>query len=101
MLAQVLGFQGLGPAESAIQRRIATTSILALARVQRDPSLSPTLALALSDRLRRLGTQLGHTFIVDLTQRMNGDVSVESVEGEGTRVMLRFTSPSVFYTSRG
>ncbi|HEX4735993.1 MAG TPA: zinc-dependent metalloprotease [Allosphingosinicella sp.] len=61
LLAQVLAFQSLGPAEAAVQRRIATTSILALARLQRDPALSPTLALALSDRLSRLGTQLAHS----------------------------------------
>jgi hypothetical protein len=61
LLGQVLAFQALGPAEAAVQRRIATTSILALARLQRDPSLSPTLALALSDRLARLGGQLSRT----------------------------------------
>jgi hypothetical protein len=61
LLAQVLAFQGLGPAEAAVQRRIATTAVLALARLQRDPALSPTLALALSDRLSRLGSQLAHT----------------------------------------
>jgi hypothetical protein len=58
LLAQVLGFQGAGAGEAAVQRRIATTAILALARLQRDPALSPTLALALSDRLSRLGAQL-------------------------------------------
>jgi hypothetical protein len=61
LLAQVLAFTGSGPSEAAVQRRIATTSILALARVQRDPSLSPTFALALSDRLDRLGTRLAAT----------------------------------------
>ncbi|HEX5184046.1 MAG TPA: zinc-dependent metalloprotease [Allosphingosinicella sp.] len=60
LLAQALAFQGLGASEAAVQRRIATTSILALARLQRDPTLSPTLALALSDRLARLGAQLAH-----------------------------------------
>src|SRR5205085_10910807 len=34
----------------ALQGRVGTTIILALARVQRDPSLSPTVALALSER---------------------------------------------------
>jgi hypothetical protein len=61
LLAQALAFQGLDAAEAAVQRRIATTVMLALARVQRDPALSPTLALALSDRLSRLGTQLSHS----------------------------------------
>ena len=42
----------------AIQRRIATTTAMAIARVQRDPALSPTLALELDDRLHRLGTRL-------------------------------------------
>ena len=39
-------------------RRIATTSILALARVQRDATLSPTIALQLSGRLDRLASEL-------------------------------------------
>ncbi len=39
-------------------RRIATTAVLALARVQRDAALSPTVALALSARLERLAEQL-------------------------------------------
>jgi hypothetical protein len=47
------------PAGAAVQRRIATTAVLALARTQRDPALSPTIALALSERLNRLGQQLG------------------------------------------
>jgi hypothetical protein len=58
LLAQVTGFAGLAPPQAAVQRRIATTSVLALARLQRDPNLSPTLALALSERLARLGRQL-------------------------------------------
>jgi hypothetical protein len=41
-----------------VQRRAATTTVLALARVQREPALSPTIALALSERLARLGRQL-------------------------------------------
>jgi hypothetical protein len=41
-----------------VQRRIATTTAMALARVQRDPELSPTLALELEDRLHQLGTRL-------------------------------------------
>jgi len=58
LLAQVTSFAGLSASEAAVQRRIATTAILAVARVQRDPNLSPTLALALSERLARLGRQL-------------------------------------------
>jgi hypothetical protein len=44
--------------ETGVQRRIATTVALALARTQRDAALSPTVALALSERLNRLATQL-------------------------------------------
>jgi hypothetical protein len=45
-------------AAAAVQARVATTTVLALARLQRDASLSPAIALALSERLQRLGTQL-------------------------------------------
>lgn len=48
----------LSQAESDVGRRIATTTILALARLQRDPSLSPTLSLQLSGRLSRLAEAL-------------------------------------------
>lgn len=44
--------------EQDIGRRIATTSTLALARAQRDPSLSPTISLQLSARLKRLANDL-------------------------------------------
>lgn len=49
-----------GRDESAqiLQRRIGTTIILALARAQRDPALSQTIALALSERLDRLSRTL-------------------------------------------
>jgi hypothetical protein len=46
------------PAAQPLQRRIGTMIVLALARLQRDPSLSQPLALQLSDRLARLATQL-------------------------------------------
>ncbi|MDB5668313.1 MAG: hypothetical protein JWL74_1263 [Alphaproteobacteria bacterium] len=58
LIAQVFDFGRLGPADAAVQRRVATTSLLALARVQRDPALSPTIALALSERIARLGRTL-------------------------------------------
>jgi hypothetical protein len=48
-------------AGAAVQRRIATTVVLALARTQRDGDLSPTIALALSERLNRLGNELAKT----------------------------------------
>ena len=50
--------QTLGHADAEVGRRIATTSVLALARVQRSPTLSPPVALQLSARLDRLGEQL-------------------------------------------
>lgn len=59
LIAQVFSFDGLSPAQAAVQRRIATTTLLALARTQRDASLSPTIALALSERIARLGQALG------------------------------------------
>jgi hypothetical protein len=58
LIARVFDFAGLDASAATVQRRIATTSALALARLQRDPALSPTIAMALSERLRRLGTQL-------------------------------------------
>jgi len=36
------------------------------------------------------GSQLGHKFVYDLTHRLNGSVSIESKEGEGTTVWLKF-----------
>ncbi len=47
-----------GTAEGAVQRRIATTTAMTLARVQRDPVLSPTLALILDDRMQQLAGRL-------------------------------------------
>jgi signal transduction histidine kinase len=37
----------------------------------------------------RSGSQLGHKFIFDLTQRLDGLLSVKSVENTGTAVSLR------------
>jgi hypothetical protein len=42
----------------AVQRRVAHATALSLARVQRDPALSPTLAAAMDSRLRRLAETL-------------------------------------------
>jgi hypothetical protein len=58
LIAQSFGFAGLDPSAAAVQRRIATTVALALARTQRDSALSPTVALALSERLNRLAATL-------------------------------------------
>jgi hypothetical protein len=48
-------------AQPVLQRRIGTIIVLALARAQRDPALSPAVALALSDRLQSLAAQLART----------------------------------------
>ena len=48
-----------GGDRSAVRRRIATTTVLALARVQRDPALATDLAVAIDDRLARLAGDLG------------------------------------------
>jgi hypothetical protein len=57
LFEQLIGLT-LNRADSEVGRRIATTSVLALARVQRNGALSPTIALQLSARLDRLGEQL-------------------------------------------
>jgi len=44
---------------SAVQRRIATTAILALARTARASSLSPAIAAQLDTKIARLADQLG------------------------------------------
>ncbi len=58
LIDRAFAFGGLDHGSAAVQRRIATTAALALARVQRDGVLSPTIALALSERLNRLSAQL-------------------------------------------
>ena len=58
LIENVFAFHGLDSSTSAVKRRIATTTALALARTQRDPALSPTLSLALSERIRRLADDL-------------------------------------------
>lgn len=54
LLARVMAQSG-----SDVGRRIATTAILSLARVQQHPRLSPTVALQLAGRLQRLADELG------------------------------------------
>ncbi|MDQ3246473.1 MAG: zinc-dependent metalloprotease [Pseudomonadota bacterium] len=44
--------------DGEVGRRIATTTALALARTQRNPALSPTIALALLSQLERLAERL-------------------------------------------
>jgi hypothetical protein len=53
LLSRVMAATG-----TEVGKRIATTAVLGLARVQRDPVLSPTIALQLSGRLDRLADQL-------------------------------------------
>ena len=55
LLDRVLASGAGGP---ELRGRVATATILAIARVQRDPALSPTIALALSERLARLARTL-------------------------------------------
>lgn len=50
--------QAFGSTEREVERRIATTTALSLARLQRRPALSPTIALALSSQLERLAERL-------------------------------------------
>jgi len=51
--------RSIAEAGSDVGRRIATTTVLALARLQRDATLSSTISLQLSGRLDRLAEQLG------------------------------------------
>src|SRR6185369_9155631 len=51
--------RSIAEAGSDVGRRIATTTVLALARLQRDAALSSTISLQLSGRLDRLAEQLG------------------------------------------
>ena len=53
LLDRVFDFEGR-ESDAGVRRRIATTSVLALARIQRDAALSPTITLGLSERLQRL-----------------------------------------------
>ena len=43
---------------AAVQRRVATATAMAMARAQRDPALSPVLALSLDERLQQLAGDL-------------------------------------------
>jgi hypothetical protein len=57
-LTELLLGRVMAQSGSEVGRRIATTAVLTLARMQRDPSLSPTIALQLSGRLDRLADEL-------------------------------------------
>jgi hypothetical protein len=69
----------LASAENEVGRRIATTSILALARVQRNALLSPTVQLQLSGRMARLA---------DRIERIRGDAQ-EQDWARGLAALLR------------
>ncbi len=58
LIATTFGAQSNDSARAAVQRRVATATALALARMQRDAALSPTLAPAVDTRLRRLAAAL-------------------------------------------
>jgi hypothetical protein len=57
-LFDLLVGRAMGQSANDVGRRIATTSVLALARVQRDRALSPTVAFELAGRLDRLADEL-------------------------------------------
>ena len=57
-LFQLLLDRTLAQSGTEVGRRIATMTILSLARVQHDAALSPTIAMELSGRLDRLADQL-------------------------------------------
>lgn len=57
LIDRTFGFGGR-ESDAGVRRRIATTTALSLARVQRNAELSPTVALALSERLHRLADDL-------------------------------------------
>jgi hypothetical protein len=57
-LFEVLLSRTTAQAGDDVGRRIATTVVLALARAQRDPALSPTIAFELAGRLDRLADEL-------------------------------------------
>lgn len=58
---------------AAVQRRVATLTAMQMARVQRDPALSPVLALALDERLQQLAR--------DLASRRGNDASRDWARG--------------------
>jgi hypothetical protein len=58
-LFDLLLARSLSQSGTDVGRRIATMSILALARVQRDAALSPTVSVQLGGRLDRLADELG------------------------------------------
>ena len=60
-LVELLLDRTMAQSGNDVGRRIATTAILSLARVQRSAQLSPTIALQLGGRLERLADELQRT----------------------------------------
>ena len=58
LITTTFGTQPSSGARDSVQRRVATATALALARVQRDAALSPTLAPTIDSRIRRLAAML-------------------------------------------
>ncbi|HET9426939.1 MAG TPA: zinc-dependent metalloprotease [Allosphingosinicella sp.] len=94
LIERVFAFNGLNSSTAAVKRRIATTTALAMARAQRDPTLSPTLSLTLSERIRRLADDLsgpsGNTMHSDwsrgLGRLLNDDEALQRVLGDQRRL---------------
>ena len=57
-LTELLLSRAVTQSGNEVGRRVATTTVIALARAQRDPALSPTIALQLAGRLDRLAEEL-------------------------------------------
>ena len=60
-LTEILLSRTLAQSGNDVGRRVATTAVLSLARVQRDAQLSPTIALQLAGRLDRLAEELARS----------------------------------------
>jgi len=60
-LFELLLSKTLAQSRNDVGRRIATTTVLSLARVQHDAALSPTIALQLAGRLERVAEELRRT----------------------------------------
>ena len=58
LIATTFAAQPADSSRAAVQRRVVTAAAIAIARVQRDPALSATLAPAVDSRLRRLAASL-------------------------------------------
>ncbi|WP_265570430.1 zinc-dependent metalloprotease [Sphingomicrobium nitratireducens] len=55
---RLIGAAFTGTRGNAAMRRVATVAVLALAKTARDPALSPSIAVAIDDRMHALGASL-------------------------------------------